>query len=74
MTVARTGNETLDIVLTDKLLYCEKNNVTITCIADGKSLSFMSEEDIYSLFGNALDNAVLAVEQLPEPYQRSNSR
>ncbi len=68
-TVARTGNETLDIVLTDKLLYCEKNNVTITCIADGKSLSFMSEEDIYSLFGNALDNAVLAVEQLPEPYR-----
>ena len=29
----------------------------------------MSEEDIYSLFGNALDNAVLAVEQLPEPYR-----
>lgn len=70
-TVARTGNETLDIVLTDKLLYCEKNNVTITCIADGKSLSFMSEEDIYSLFGNALDNAVLAVEQLPEPYREA---
>lgn len=68
-TVARTGNETLDIVLTDKLLYCGRNNVTITCIADGKSLSFMSEEDIYSLFGNALDNAVLAVEQLPEPYR-----
>lgn len=68
-TVARTGNETLDIVLTDKLLYCGQNNVTITCIADGKCLSFMSEEDIYSLFGNALDNAVTAVEQLADPYR-----
>ena len=68
-TVARTGNDTLDIVLTDKLLYCGQNNVTITCIADGKSLSFMKEEDIYSLFGNALDNAIAAVEKLADPYR-----
>ena len=66
-TVARTGNETLDIVLTDKLFYCEQNGIDITCIADGKGISFMSEEDIYSLFGNALDNAITAVEQLPPP-------
>ena len=69
-TVARTGNETLDIVLTDKLLYCEQHEIDITCIADGKSISFMSEEDIYSLFGNAIDNAITAVEQLP-PTQRA---
>lgn len=68
-TVARTGNDTLDIVLTDKLLYCGQNNVTITCIADGKCLSFMKEEDIYSLFGNALDNAISAVEKLADPYR-----
>lgn len=68
-TVARTGNETLDIVLTDKLFYCEQNQINITCIVDGKSISFMSEEDIYSLFGNALDNAIAAVEHLP-PAQR----
>ena len=64
-TVAHTGNETLDIVLTDKLFYCEQNEIDLTCIADGKCISFMSEEDIYSLFGNALDNAITAVEQLP---------
>ena len=68
-TAARTGNETLDIVLMDKLLYCDKNNINITCIADGQSISFMSEVDIYSLFGNALDNAVTAVEQLDVPYR-----
>ena len=68
-TAARTGNETLDIVLMDKLLYCEKNNISITCIADGQSISFMSEVDIYSLFGNALDNAITAVEPLDTPYR-----
>lgn len=66
-TAARTGNETLDIVLMDKLLYCDRYGITITCIADGSSISFMSEVDVYSLFGNALDNAVTAVEQLPPP-------
>ena len=55
-TAARTGNETLDIVLMDKLLYCDKNGINITCIADGQSLSFISEVDIYSLFGNALED------------------
>ncbi len=65
--VAQTGNETLDIVLTDKMLSCEPKGIEITCMADGKCLSFMREEDIYSLFGNALDNAIAAVEQLDEP-------
>ncbi len=65
-TVAHTGNETLDIVLTDKMLFCEQNGIEITCIADGKAISFMGEEDVYSLFGNALDNAVTAVEKLPQ--------
>lgn len=65
-TAACTGNETLDIVLTDKMLVCEPKGIEITCMADGKCLSFMHEEDIYSLFGNALDNAITAVEKLEE--------
>lgn len=65
-TVASTGNETLDIVLTDKLLRCEQNGIDLICFADGKCISFMKEEDVFSLFGNALENAIAAVEQLPE--------
>ena len=65
-TAACTGNETLDIVLTDKMLVCEPKGIEITCMADGKCLAFMHEEDIYSLFGNALDNAITAVEKLEE--------
>lgn len=57
----KTGNETLDIILTEKSLLCKKHNIKLTCIADGEKLNFMSDVDIYSLFGNAIDNAIEAV-------------
>lgn len=59
--IVKTGNVALDIVLTEKNLQCAKGGVRLTCIADGEALSFMGESDIYSLFGNALDNALDAV-------------
>ena len=62
--VVKTGNEALDVILTEKSLFCEKNNITLTCIIDGKQLDFMRSSDIYALFGNALDNAVEAVKNL----------
>jgi hypothetical protein len=62
--IFKTGNNALDTVLTMKGLLCENKNIVMTCIADGKSLEFMSEADIYSLFGNILDNAVEAVDKL----------
>lgn len=60
----KTENEVLDIILTEKSLLCNKNNIKLTCIVDGKKLNFMSEEDLYSLFGNAIDNAIEAVTDL----------
>ena len=54
----RTGNETLDVVLTDKRLHCATHNIQFTCIADGAKMNFMEVMDIYSLFGNMLDNAI----------------
>ena len=64
--VVKTGNEALDVVLMDKSLYCEKNKITLTCIADGKRLDFIRPGDIYALFGNAIDNAIEAVIDQPE--------
>ena len=60
-----TGNELLDVLLTEKSLYCEKNKIKLTIMAEGGDLSFMSDADIYSLFGNILDNAVEAVIKVP---------
>lgn len=56
----KTGNKDLDIVLTEKCLLAEKQHVTVRCIVDGEKLSFMALEDMYSLMGNALDNAIEA--------------
>ena len=69
-TTVKTGNAALDVILTEKSLLCESNGITLTCIADGKTLSFMAPADIYSLFGNALDNAIEAVSVLPEKDDR----
>lgn len=61
----KTGNEPLDIILTEKSLYCIEKNIKLCCIVDGDLLTFMSAGDLYSLFGNIIDNAIEAVEPLP---------
>lgn len=52
-----TGNENLDVLLTEKSLICELNSIELSVMADGASLAFMESSDINSFFGNALDNA-----------------
>lgn len=69
----RTGNEALDTILTEKSLACRRAGITLSCIADGSALDFMSAADIYALFGNALDNAIEGVRAIPDPERRSIS-
>ena len=54
----KTGNPVLDTVLTGKMLYCQKQNIQLTCVADGSLLEFLDVRDICTIFGNALDNAI----------------
>ncbi|MDR0856748.1 MAG: ATP-binding protein, partial [Clostridiales bacterium] len=54
----KTENDTLDLVLTEKSLICGQYGIKLNCIADGKSIGFLGKTDIYTLFGNAIDNAV----------------
>ena len=61
--IVRTGNEILDTILTEKSLICENSGIHINCVADGSLLAFMNPVDLYTLFGNALDNAVESVEK-----------
>lgn len=62
----QTGSRALDVILTEKNISCQENGITINCIADGSSLDFMQDADIYSLFGNLLENAFNAVKGLEE--------
>lgn len=60
----KTGNDALDLILTEKSLLCYENGIAINIMADGEKMSFMSIEDIYTLFGNMLDNAIEAVKRV----------
>lgn len=62
----RTDNEVLDTILTEKSLRCAHDKISLTCVVDGRALGFMLAADVYSLFGNALDNAIEAVMRLDE--------
>ncbi len=68
--IVHTGNEILDTLLTEKSLLCEKNGIHINCVADGMLLSFMDPVDLYTLFGNALDNAIEAVKKIGPEEER----
>lgn len=60
----KTGNEALDTILSEKRLLCEREGIRLTCIADGAVLLGLSPADLYSLFGNLLDNAIEAARRL----------
>lgn len=55
-----TGNPTLDLVVAEKGLMCKQNGILLTVMADGSALGFMQAGDVYTLFGNAIDNAIEA--------------
>lgn len=57
-TVVSTGNKDVDVVLTEKNIICSMNNVRFTYIIDGTLFSFLKAMEIYSLFGNTMDNAL----------------
>lgn len=66
----RTGNDALDIILTEKSLLCHDKGIILTCLADGKSISFMKSGEVYALFGNILDNAIEAVMRISDEAKR----
>ena len=66
-----TGNDTLDIIFTEKNDYCKKHEIDFVCMIDGDKLSFMDVTDLYVLFGNIIDNAINAVRKIEDHAERS---
>lgn len=62
----QTGNKALDVILTEKSLIGNEKSIQFNIIAEGALLNFINPTDIYSLFGNALDNAMEAVSNLKD--------
>lgn len=66
----QTGNETLDVVLAEKTMLCNREDIQLTFIGDGALLNGMHSVDIYSLFGNALDNAMECLRGVSNPEKK----
>ena len=66
----QTGNEVLDIILSEKKLLCDKQNIHITCLSGGVELGFVEELDLYSLLNNALTNAIEAISKRSQTQPR----
>jgi sensor histidine kinase regulating citrate/malate metabolism len=66
----KTGNEVLDVVLRLSQLTCEKEHIQLSCLADGSCLNFMRTRHVYSLFNNAIGNAIEAVRKLTDEDKR----
>ncbi len=65
-----TGNEALDVLLTANSIRCREEGISLTYTGNGADLSFMNIMDVYSLFGNAVSNAVEAVLKVSDSEKR----
>lgn len=65
-----TGNELLNVLFTEKSLYCEQNDIKFSAMIDGTKLNFIQDGDLYCIFGNLMDNALEAVTKISNTDKR----
>lgn len=65
-----SGNELLDAFLSEKIAEAKKDNIEISIILDFRPAAFISDVDICTIFGNALDNAIEANRNVTNPNNR----
>lgn len=66
----KTGNQSLDVLIQDKMLYCKSRNIELTTLINGKVFENFDQGNTYSLFMNIIDNAIEAVERLDDPQKK----
>ncbi|MGN0708296.1 MAG: sensor histidine kinase [Faecalibacterium sp.] len=68
--LVETGSETMDILLSEKLALCQREQIACTVDVEGKLFEFIDPLELCTLVGNAMDNAIEACLKLPEPSAR----
>ncbi|MDE6568504.1 MAG: GHKL domain-containing protein [Lachnospiraceae bacterium] len=61
-----TGNDFLDVILKDKAGIAREKQIDFSATVDMQGVDFIEPLDISTIFGNGLDNAIEASEQLPK--------
>ena len=66
----KTGNPVLDTLLTAKTMECQQQGISMTSVADGRLLNFLTTREICTLVGAPLDNAMESLSAEPDPEKR----
>ncbi|GLB32443.1 sensor histidine kinase [Lacrimispora amygdalina] len=66
----KTGNSVVDTILTGKSMTCQRHEIELTSVVDGKLLNFIHVMDICTILGNALDNAIECAIQIEDKEKR----
>jgi hypothetical protein len=69
----KTQNEALNTILNEKSLYCQDHGITLSCVIDDSKLDCFSTLELYTLLGNAIDNAIESVMKITEKDKRTIS-
>ena len=69
--LVETGNELLNGILSEKLALARSKDIDLEIQADCSGLGFVSDTDLCTIFGNALDNAIEACEKVEPKEDRA---
>lgn len=65
-----TGSSVVDALLSEKMERSRLDGIRFNICADLTSLGFVNSIDLVTIFGNAVDNAIEALQMLPEGQER----
>ena len=69
--VVESGNELVDALLARRVRAAREQGVQVELLLEACDYSFIEDADLCAIFGNAVDNAVEAVQRLPEGQPRT---
>lgn len=61
-----TGNEVMNLIMSDITYRCQSNNIAFSPLVDGKALNLIDKNDLYIGMSNLFDNAISYVKELPK--------
>lgn len=65
-----TENTVLNVILSEKWMYCTKHNIKFSCTVNPQALKNVETTKLYSLIGNILDNSIEAVTKIKDKNKR----
>ena len=68
-----TDNEVLNVLLTEKTLHCLDQGIRLSCNINTQGIEKIKVIDLYTMLGNAIDNAIESVSSLSETDKRTIS-